>query len=161
MERWPATTTFPIPPGIAVPGQCAGPRLISVRVMPSPSRESSPMAPITIRPIGSSGSSAYGSAGNGAGTGTRSGRARTSVFATRGEVTVGRSRLAGAVGSAPATGAIVVGGAPGVVASARPAAPVVVANQTAQTSSTTPVSAVAALLVFIPASYAGGRTIQP
>ena len=48
--RCPATTMLPRSPGPAVPGQWLGPRLMAVRVMPSPSGWSTPSLGMRIRP---------------------------------------------------------------------------------------------------------------
>ncbi len=73
LTRWPATTTLPTSPGIAVPGQCPGPRSSVDRRMPSWSVRCSPIAGISIEPSSTRGSLEPSSAGAAIGTGSSAG----------------------------------------------------------------------------------------
>src|SRR3954471_14345769 len=69
LTRCPAITTFPICPGIAVPGQWPGPWSRVVRVMPSNMDFDTPILGISIVPTCVSCSAARGSAGGASGFG--------------------------------------------------------------------------------------------
>ena len=70
LTRWPATTTLPTSPGIAVPGQCPGPLSSVERRMPSNIDLVRPILGISMVPSSSVGSVVPSSAGAATGTGS-------------------------------------------------------------------------------------------
>src|SRR5262249_22449260 len=122
VTRWPATTTFPVWLGSAVPGQCPTPVLLSVvSVTPSNSEGVRPSLGMATVPIRFSGSGACALAGARAGVG--SGCAVVGGAAVVGGKVLGGSVVAAVVGAAVVGAAVVAaleGGASVVAASASP-----------------------------------------